>query len=139
MNEFIVYIDELIAKYQAQEAELIQADRKDEANFAKIRINICDICKTLYGASEKIVQAKYGANSGAAKTQGCAFASMGKEIGVAAADAFKEEYLRQLTRLPENWKISYEKAKEHGDSTKIVIEEIKLETLQMIREKFETM
>ena len=115
MNEFIAYIDELIEKYQEQENELIAAERKDEANFAKIRINICDICKTLYGASEKIVQAK----------------------GVATEEAFKEEYLRQLTRLPENWKMSLERAKEHGDSTKIVIEEIKLETLQMIRDKYE--
>ena len=34
-------------------------------------------------------------------------------------------------------KMSLDKAKEHGDTTKIVIEETKLEMLQILRTKFE--
>lgn len=49
----------------------------------------------------------------------------------------KEEYARQLTRLPENWKVSYQKAKENGDVQKVLIEETKLEMLQAIKDKFE--
>lgn len=118
MNEFLTYIDKLVVKYQAEEEMLIKMDRKDEANFAKIRVNICEICKTLYGASMKMAQSREREN-------------------VDINEAFKEEYFRQLTRLLENWKISYEKAKEHGDASKIVIEEIKLETLQMVLDKYE--
>lgn len=109
MSKYIEYLDETIKELQKQEKELIQTSRKDEANFIRIKINICDICKTIYNVSAKT-------NSGV---------------------ALKEEYIKQLTRLPENWKISYEKAKEHGDAQKILIEETKLEMLQIIKEKFE--
>lgn len=109
MSKYIEYLDENIKELQKQEKEFIQTNRKDEANFIKIKINICDICKTIYNVSAK-------SNSGA---------------------ALKEEYVRQLTRLPENWKISYEKAKEYGDAQKILIEETKLEMLQKVKAKFE--
>ena len=110
MNDFLTYLDQLKKQFEEEEQSLICAQRKDEANFAKIKVNICDICKTLYQVSLKKAENR---------------------------EAFIEEYLRQLTRLPENWKISYEKAKEHGDATKIVIEEIKLEVLETIRNSFE--
>ena len=42
-----------------------------------------------------------------------------------------------MTRLPENWKITLDKAREHGDVEKAVIEETKLDMLQEIRAKFE--
>lgn len=47
--------------------------------------------------------------------------------------------MRQLTRLPENWKNSYQKAKAHSDVQKILIEETKLEMLQIIKEKYEAL
>lgn len=109
MKTFINYIDEMMAQLKVEEQELISTDRKDEANFIRIKLNICDICKTIYIVSEK----KY------------------------SGEALKEEYLRQLTRLPENWKISYDKAKENNDVPKIVIEEMKLEVLQQIKAKYE--
>ncbi len=109
MNNYITYLEEAIKELQKEEETLIMASRKDEANFIKIKINICDICKTIYNVT--------------AKTK--------------SGTALKEEYLRQLTRLPENWKISLEKAKEHGDVEKIVIEETKLEMLQKITAKFD--
>ena len=108
MADFITYVDELIAQFQDEEQILITSDRKDEANFAKIKTNICEICKTLYSVSAKR----------------------------ASGEALKEEYLRQLTRLPENRKLSYEKAKEHNDIAKMVIEEVKLEVLNNIKEKY---
>lgn len=109
MSKYIEYLDETVNELKKEEDELINTSRKDEANFIKIKINICDICKTIYNVSEKT-------NSGV---------------------ALNEEYIRQLTRLPENWKMSLDKAKEHGDTTKIVIEETKLEMLQILRAKFE--
>ena len=109
MSKYIEYLDETVKELKKDEEEFIKASRKDEANFIKIKINICDICKTIYNVSAR-------ANSGV---------------------ALKDEYIRQLTRLPENWKMSLEKAKEHGDAQKVVIEETKLEMLQIIRAKFE--
>ena len=109
MNKYIAYLDETVKELRKEEEELMKSDRKDEANFMKIKINICDICKTIYNVSART-------NSGV---------------------ALEKEYIRQLTRLPENWKMSLDKAKEHGDTQKVVIEEIKLEMLQTIRAKFE--
>ena len=109
MNQFIHYINDTIEQLQKEEQELIQSDRKDEANFVRIKMNICDICKTIYNVTEKRT----------------------------TPDNLREEYLKQLTRLPENWKISLEKAQEHGEVEKIVIEEIKLEMLNQILGVFE--
>ena len=109
MSKFLEYLDTTVIELKKDEKERINTNRKDEANFIKIKINICDICKTIYNVSAR-------ANSGV---------------------ALRDEYIRQLTRLPENWKMSLEKAKEHGDAEKVVIEETKLEMLQMIRAKFE--
>lgn len=108
MNKYIEYLESTIKELKNEEAELIKTSRKDDANFIKIKINICDICKTIYNVSAKT-------NSGV---------------------ALREEYIRQLTRLPENWKISLDKAKEHGDIQKIVIEETKLEMLQILRANY---
>ncbi len=108
MEQFITYIDETTAKLQQEERELAATDRKDESNLMKIRINVYGICKTLFEVSRK-------QNAG---------------------EALKEDYLKRLTRLPENWKISYEKAKEHNDVEKIVIEEIKLQTLEEVKNEF---
>ena len=108
MNQFITFLNETIETLQSEEQQLIASERKDEANFIKIKINICDICKTIYEVSEKRFR----------------------------GTALKEEYLRQLTRLPENWKIALDKAKEHNDVEKILIEETKLEILQLIKEKY---
>ena len=72
-------------------------------------MNICDICKTIYNVTEKRT----------------------------TPDNLREEYLKQLTRLPENWKISLEKAREHEEVEKIVVEETKLEMLKQIIGMFE--
>lgn len=109
MNQFIHYINDTIEQLQKEEQELIQSERKDEANFVRIKMNICDICRTIYNVTEKRT----------------------------TPDNLKEEYRKQLTRLPENWKISLEKAQEHGEVEKIVIEETKLEMLNQILGVFE--
>lgn len=111
MNKYMEYLDATIEDLQKQEKEFIQSDRKDEANFIRIKKNICEIAKTIYHVSAK--------------------SSSGTSL--------KEEYVRQLNRLPENWKTSYQKAKEHGDVQKILIEETKLEMLQTIKEKYEAL
>lgn len=53
MENFITYLNETIKILQAEEQHLISTERKDEANFTKIKINICDICRTIYNVSAK--------------------------------------------------------------------------------------
>ena len=109
MSRYIEYLNHTIEELKQEEAELIAANRKDEANFVKIRMNICDICKTVYEVVVKKNDGKGG----------------------------KEAYTTQLTKISENWKLSLVKAREHEDVTKIVIEETKLEMLQQILNKYE--
>lgn len=109
MNEYIDYLDKIIGELKKEEEELIKTNRKDEANFIRIKSNICDICRTMYRVS----------------------------AGLKSGEELKEEYIRKLTRLPENWKISLEKARAHEDVQKIIIEETKLEMLKILKDKFE--
>ena len=109
MNPYIAYLDNTIERLKCEEQELIVSERKDEANFIKIKMNICDICKTIYNVVLK-----------------------------SSSDTDrKKRYIGQMTRLEENWQVSLVKAKEHEDVEKIVIEEIKLEMLRMILGKYE--
>lgn len=121
MEEFLRYIDQLVEEYKTQEHELLKTGCKDEANFAKIKINICDICKTLYNVSVKKVSAMRDSNMNDDEYK----------------KALRKDYMEFLTKIPENWEVSYAKAKQHEDATKIVIEETKLEVLQIIKKKFE--
>ena len=109
MNGYIAYLEEKIKELQAEEELLIAGGRKDEANFVRIKSNICDIGKTVYNVHAKT---KQGA-------------------------ALREEYRKQLDRFETGWGASLEKAREFGDVEKVVIEEAKLEMLQMLRAKFE--
>lgn len=108
MEQLITYIDETVTKLQQEERELAASDRKDESNLTKIRINVYGICKTLFEVSAK------------------------QKI----KEEWKEDYPKRLTKLYENWKLSYEKAKEHNDVEKVVIEELKLQTLEEVKNKF---
>lgn len=96
---------------QKQEQEFVQTNRKDEANLLRIKMNICDICKTIYNVSYK----RY------------------------AGKTLKDEYTGQLFKLKNAWEMSYEKAKEHNDVEKILIEETKLAVLQKLQDKYEKM
>lgn len=107
-EQFIAYINDSVAKFLQEEKSLAESDRKDESNLVKIRINVYGICKSIYESFAKIKE----------------------------GEAFQEEYVRKLTDLSQSWKTSYEKAKEHHDVEKIVIEEIKIQALEEIKNKF---
>ena len=109
MNQFIMFLDEQLEIYRRQEQELLAEDCKDDANFIKIKANVCGICKTLYQVACK-------------KEEEALITS---------------EYTRLLNKLITDWKASYEKAKEYGDMKKIVVEEMKLEVIEKIKERFE--
>lgn len=109
MEQFITYIDETVKGLQQRERELAQSDRKDEANMTKVQINIYGVCKTIYDAVCK----------------------------TCVPEKVKEVYLQKLERLPDNWKASLEKARAHDDIEKIVVEELKLEAFENVKNKFQ--
>ena len=43
MNKYIAYLEKTISELQKEEGLLAATNRKDEANFIKIKMNICDI------------------------------------------------------------------------------------------------
>jgi len=110
MNEFVLYLTNAIETANQKEQELINTERKDEANLQKIRANIYGICRTVFDVTAKT---KNGIK-------------------------LNEEYWNRLDNLPKNWVESYEKAKIHNDVEKILIEETKLEVLNEVKEKFRT-
>ena len=108
MKQFIEYIDKSVVKLEKEEKDLITSERKDESNLVKIKLNIYGVCKTIF----EVVSKTSGQNDR------------------------KDVYLTKLDNLSQSWKTSYEKANQHQDVTKLVIEEIKLQTLEEIRNKF---
>lgn len=108
MEQFITYIDQSVNALVQEEKNLAASDRKDESNLVKIRINVYGICKSIYGV----------------------FSNMSEN------SRWKEDYIRKLENMQKSWQSSYEKAKEHDDVKKAVIEEIKLQTLEEVKNKF---
>lgn len=107
MDKFIEYIEESINALNREEEELTSGERKDEANFVKIRINIYGIARSFYDVVKKS----------------------------SAPDSIAQEFKRRIGKPAQSWRASYEKAKEHNDVEKCVIEEIKLKTLEDIIKK----
>lgn len=110
-KEFIICMEERIADCKQRAMKLSKEGCAEESVFENIRLNIYEIFKTVFSAAEK--------SCGEDKT------------------ALQNFFLQKLEQIPKNWKISYEKAEKHGDSEKMYIEKIKLETAQKVREIFE--
>ena len=100
MKEFITYLDSKIEEGQAEIAALTADGRTDDANFAKVRTNIYDVCRTV---SQTLVN-RPGA-------------------GMDAITA-------QLERFRTTWGSALEKAKQHDDINNIAVEETKLAALE---------
>ena len=105
---FIEYIHKKVEELKKEEMQLQNALKQDEANLVKVKVNIYEICKTIYNMAKK--------------------APDGQEP--------KEFYMQRMERLHSEWKASYEKAKQFEDVEKVVIEEIKLGVLEEMNQKF---
>ncbi len=108
MSSLLEYIDKTVEQLQKEEKSLASTDRKDESNLVKIRINVYGICKTVYQVFSQIK----------------------------SEDVLKEAYLEKLDSLAKGWRESYEKARKFEDVEKAVVEELKLQTISDIRQKF---
>lgn len=104
------YFGHQIALCRQQEKVLIEDDRVDEANFQKIKSNIYDVFRTILSVAQK--------------------------TGDESPDAVKRFFLTKTEQIPSNWKTAYEAAKQHEDTAKMMVEQIKLDTVQEIRTHF---
>lgn len=109
--EFVAWFDKQIAACGKRQKELLADDCADESDFEKIKANIYDVFRTIF--------------------------SVALRNGNGDADAVNRFFLLKMEEIPSNWKMSYDKAKQHDDVHKMRTEEIKLETAWEIRAAFE--
>lgn len=107
MNEFITYLSIKVEEGKAETASLLAEGRTDDANFAKVRTNIYDVCRTV---SHALIN-----------------------MPGAGTDAIKA----QLERFRTEWSSALEKAKQHDNIHGIAVEETKLAALDDIIAHFQ--
>ena len=107
MKEFITYLSSKVEEGKAETASLQADGRTDDANFAKVRTNIYDICRTV---SQTLIY-RPGAGTGAVRAQ--------------------------LERFRAEWGAALEKAKQHDNINGIAVEETKLAALDDIIAHFQ--
>ena len=90
--------------------KLLADDRTDEANFEKIKSNVYDIFHTILTVAVK--------------------------TGKGDASTVKRFFQQKTEQIPANWVTAYNKAKENGNAEQMLIESIKLDTIQEIKQKF---
>ena len=100
MKEFISYLDSRIEEGRSEITALTVDGRTDDANFAKVRTNIYDVCRSVINTL--INRPGAGRNAIAA----------------------------QLERFRSTWGAALEKAKQHDDVSGIAVEETKLTALE---------
>ena len=109
-EKFTAYFDAAIAGCAEREKTLIADDRKDEAVFEKIRANVYNIFRSVL---EVAVQ------------------TCGED-----AEKIRDFFLKRVELIPVSWHAAHETAKQHNDTAKVQIEEIKLAVVQEIRAEF---
>ena len=107
MKEFITYLDSKIEESKAETAALLADGRRDDANFAKVRTNIYDVCRTV---SLALVN-RPAAGTGAVRAQ--------------------------LERFRTEWGAALEKARQHDNISGIAVEETKLAALEDVITHFQ--
>ena len=104
------WFDEKIALCSQRNQELNGDGRADEAIFEKVKSNIYDVFRTVF--------------------------SVAVRTGSGNADAVKTFFVQRAEQIPAGWAAALEKAREHDDTVRMQTEQIKLDTVQEIREAF---
>lgn len=109
-QKFELYLDEQIAACRQRSRQFTADNRMDEGNFEKVRANVYEIFKTILSVAER---------------------TCGED-----ALAKKQFFLQKAKQIPISWRASYEKAQQHGDTKKMHIERIKLDTIHEIKDMY---
>lgn len=110
IETFTAYLENSIAGCVEQEKALVADERKDEAVFEKIRANVYNIFRSIFGVAVN---------------------TCGED-----ADKVRDFLLKQIDHIPASWLATYETARQHNDAAKVQIEEIKLAVVQEIQVEF---
>ncbi len=106
MEDFIGYLAGRIEACRDEIAKLEADGRQDDADFAKVRMNIYDVCKTVTNT----LISRPGAGTEAVKAQ--------------------------FERFRTSWSEALGKAREHGDARNTVVGEMKLAALEDVTAHF---
>ena len=106
MDTFIKYLTEQIEAGKAEIARLEEDGCRDDADFAKVRTNICEVCRTVTNAR--------------ANRPG------------AGPEAVKKQFMNFRT----SWGAALDNARKHDDARNTVIEEAKLKALADVAAHF---
>lgn len=104
------YFEKQITLCTQQSKALLADERIDESNFEKIKTNVYDIFRTVLDVAGK--------------------------TGKGDPEAVQQFFFQKTEQIPKNWAASYENAKAHGDTSKMQLEQIKLDTIGEIRRTF---
>lgn len=115
---YLNFVNSLRDEYNSSTEALKADDRLDEAILFKVRANICDIFSKMLSATDKKVSA---------------LKITDEEVQIWK---FNEEYLNWFEKIPESWKTSLAQAKKFNDAVTVKTEEVKLDTVDILREKF---
>lgn len=116
-EKYLSYIDGKITEHTGISEKYKEDDRKDESNLEKIKANIYEVFKILFLSDIKQLE--------------------GKVLGEAKNDQnLYGGFLMRFDTIPTNWRISLDKAVEHGDTTQQIVEETKLAVAEELKDKF---
>lgn len=109
LEQFQDFLDSTRKKFEEEIIYLKADNRTDEANFIKIKLNIYGIANSFYGNAKR--------NS---------------------PHQLKDDYLKRFeqSQLEKNWENAYKEAEKYGDDDRMLIEKLKLETLNEINSTF---
>lgn len=109
VDKFQIFLDSTRKKFEEEIVHLKADNRADEADFVKIKLNIYGIANSFYKNAKRV-----------------------------SPKLIKDEYFKcfEQSHLQKKWEDVYRNAKEYGDTDRMLIEELKLETLKEINSKF---
>ena len=104
------YFEEQIAMCNQRNKKLLDDERTDEATFEKVKANVYDIFRTIFSVAVKTSKGD--------------------------PDAVRRFFVQKIEQIPSSWVTAYDKAKQHNDTVKMCLEQIKLDTIGEIKENF---
>ena len=103
--------EERIAGCGQRGRELNADGRGDEAVFEKVRGNIYDVMRT--------------------------WLTVAVRINPGNADAVKDFFIQRAEQIPAAWSAAFDKAKEHDDTVRMQTEQVKLDVVREVRDRFD--
>lgn len=112
-DEYEVFLEAEMQMHKENEVKFREEGALDESNFEKIRYNVVDIF-------QKILNASYS-----------------QAIKANSVEVLVKTYRGYYDRIPTNWRVNLQKAREFNSENNIAVEEIKLGKLEDIFNVFD--